>query len=155
MKTGSLCAAILSLALLASCGSIQSSSDGGGASGGSAGHAGTGGATGGAGRAGTGGATGTGGLGEGGSGGAGAKAGAGGATGTGGSPDAGTISCVRDGGDCPAGYRCGCGGPGIGACTCHKECTSDSDCSAPNTMCGCSATDPARICVNACFCLCG
>ena len=43
----------------------------------------------------------------------------------------------------PTGYRCGCGGPGPGTCTCHKECSSDTDCTAPNTMCGCSSSEPA------------
>jgi len=67
------------------------------------------------------------------------------------------VSCTLDGGACPTGYRCACGGPGpVGACTCHKECSSTSECSASDPMCGCSSTDPApRICVNACFCTCG
>jgi hypothetical protein len=82
--------------------------------------------------------------------------GTGGATGTGGSTDAGGVACTMDGGQCPVGYRCGCGGPGPGQCTCHKECTTANDCSSPDTMCGCSTSDPApKICVNACFCLCG
>ena len=73
-----------------------------------------------------------------------------------GAPDAG-IACELDGGQCPAGFRCGCGGPGgLPMCTCHKECTNDNDCAAPNPMCGCSPSQPApRICVSACFCLCG
>ena len=75
--------------------------------------------------------------------------------GAGGAPDAGT-PCELDGGECSAGYRCGCGGPGPrGICTCHKECTNDNEC-ASNETCGCTPTDPApRICVNACFCVCG
>ena len=118
----------------------------GGGTAGTGGAAGTGGRGGNGGMAGTGGASGTAGTG-----------GKGGASGTGGSaPDAG-IPCELDGGQCPAGYRCGCGGPGaVGMCTCHKECNSDNDCAAPNPMCGCSATQPApRICVNDCFCVCG
>jgi len=67
-------------------------------------------------------------------------------------------SCTLGGTDCPTGFHCGCGGPGPGpgACTCHKECTTESDCAAPNPMCGCSVNDAApRMCVNACFCSCG
>ena len=67
-------------------------------------------------------------------------------------------SCKVGGADCPTGFRCGCGGPGPGpgACTCHKECTTESECAAPNPMCGCSVNDAApRMCVNACFCACG
>jgi hypothetical protein len=69
----------------------------------------------------------------------------------------GSIACTLDGGQCPTGYRCGCGGPGpAGNCTCHKECNADLDCEAPNPMCGCLQSDPApRICVNNCFCNCG
>ena len=65
------------------------------------------------------------------------------------------IACTLDGGECPSGYRCGCGGPGPGVCTCHKQCASDSECTGTGEMCGCSPTDPApRICVNLCFCAC-
>lgn len=79
-----------------------------------------------------------------------------GAAGTGGGGAGGAIACALDAGGCPAGYRCGCGGPGPAAnCTCHKECSSDLECDAQNPMCGCLPTDPApRICVNACFCTC-
>ena len=115
----------LTVAALGACSSSSNGSDGGG------GHGGTS-------------ASGSGG------------AGTGGASGTGGSTDAGGIPCTIDGGQCAVGYRCGCGGPGVGQCTCHKECTTANDCSSPDTMCGCSASDPApKICVNACFCLCG
>jgi hypothetical protein len=67
------------------------------------------------------------------------------------------IACELDGGQCPAGYRCGCGGPGgLPMCTCHKECARDDECTGPNETCGCSPTQPTpRFCVNACFCLCG
>ena len=83
------------------------------------------------------------------------RGGSGGGAGGGGG-QSGSIACTIDGGQCPSGYRCGCGGPGIGQCSCYKECNTANDCTAPNTMCGCSSSDPApRICVNACFCLCG
>jgi len=90
-------------------------------------------------------------------------AGTGGMPGTGGSTllDAGTdspppIACTLDGGQCPNGFRCACGGHGpVGVCSCHKECTAITECGAGET-CGCTASDPApRICVNACFCTCG
>jgi hypothetical protein len=89
---------------------------------------------------------------------------------TGGSPDDGGTSsdavasdapsvigtCTIGGGECPAGYACGCGGPGpVGLCECHKKCQSAADCSAPNSMCGCSPDDTAKICVSMCFCFCG
>lgn len=116
---------VLMLATLAACSSSSNGSDAGGGRGGAS-PAGSGGA------------------------------GTGGSPGTGGSTDAGGAPCTIDGGQCSAGYRCGCGGPGVGQCTCHKECTTANDCSSPDTMCGCSASDPApKICVNACFCLCG
>jgi hypothetical protein len=63
--------------------------------------------------------------------------------------------CTIGGNECPAGYECGCGGPGPGACDCHKKCETTADCSAPNAMCGCSPNDPIKICVSMCFCLCG
>src|SRR6185312_3612924 len=129
MKPNAVLIAALGALLAASCGSSSPGSDGSPT-----------GAGGGAGSSATGGAGGK---------------GAGGATGSGGAPDAGTISCTIDGGQCPAGTRYACGGPGIGTCACHAECSSDNDCAAPNTMCGCSANDPLKICVNACFCLCG
>ena len=145
-----------------SCGSSHSGgSDGGTGGGGAANVAGHDGGS--AGRGGSGGAGGSGGGfgGRGGSGGSSVGTGGGGASGTGGragasGTDAG-IACQLDGGDCPTGYRCGCGGPGgRPACTCHKECTSDTECTGPGEMCGCSPSQPApRICVNACFCLCG
>ena len=141
-------------------------------SGGSGGAIGSGGATGlgGRGGSGVGGATGSGGTGgiagtgpggHGGSGiagkgGAGAG-GSGGANHDGGQSDAPPpISCSLDGGQCPSGSRCACGGAGPSLmCTCHKECGSDTECSATNPMCGCSSSNPApRICVNACFCFC-
>ncbi len=130
-------------------------SGGGGVGGTGAGSGGVG--SGGRGGAGAGGSGGQGGV-AGGQGGVSGHGGAGGnAAGTGGSSDGGVTPCKIDGGQCPTGYRCGCGGPGIGtSCTCHKECSTDTDCTEPNTMCGCSSSDPApRICVNACFCLCG
>ncbi len=105
--------------------------------------------------------------------GSGGKGGSGGALGTGGATAAGgatgganhdggqsdappPIPCTLDGGQCPSGSRCACGGAGPSLmCTCHKECSSDTECSAANPMCGCWSTDPApRICVNACFCFC-
>ncbi len=117
---------VLTIVALGACSTSSSGSDGGGGGHGGASASGSGGA------------------------------GTGGSIGTGGSTDAGGFACTIDGGQCPVGYRCGCGGPGIGQCTCHKECTTVNDCSSPDTMCGCSASDPApKICVNACFCLCG
>jgi hypothetical protein len=93
---------------------------------------------------------------DGGSGGSGLGGTSGGAGGAAGAPDAGAIACALDGGQCPSGTRCGCGGPGVGVCTCHKECTSTGDCPSTEPMCGCTSSDPApRICVNSCFCLCG
>jgi hypothetical protein len=62
--------------------------------------------------------------------------------------------CTLGGNECPSGYECGCGGPGPGICECHKKCESAADCSAPNAMCGCSPTSPAKICVSMCFCVC-
>jgi hypothetical protein len=127
---------------------------GAGGNGGSGGAAGSPGATGGWGGGG-GGATG----GRGGGGGAPASGGVGGGKATGGAggpPDGGVISCRLDAGQCPVGFRCGCGGAGpVAVCTCHKECTADTECTVPGEMCGCNAGDPApRICVNACFCTC-
>jgi hypothetical protein len=85
----------------------------------------------------------------------------GGGAGGGSTPDAaadgpGGTACSPDAGQCPAGYRCACGGAGpIGMCTCHKECASSSECATPGETCGCTPSDPApRICVNACFCTC-
>lgn len=72
-------------------------------------------------------------------------------------PDAPSVmgSCTIGGAECPAGYECGCGGPGpVGKCECHKQCESPSDCSAPNSLCGCASAGP-KICVSACFCFCG
>src|SRR5262245_53195710 len=63
--------------------------------------------------------------------------------------------CTIGGTECPTGYQCGCGGPGVGVCECHKNCQSDAECSAPNAMCGCSANDTVKICVSLCFCTCG
>ena len=63
-------------------------------------------------------------------------------------------TCTIGGGECPAGYDCGCGGPGPGLCECHKKCGSANDCGASNPMCGCSAGDANKICVSACFCTC-
>ena len=116
---------------VAACGSTQSNPDGG-----------AGGAMGVGGRGGSGG---TGGGGAGGS-----------STGDAAADGPDGMACALDGGQCPAGYRCACGGPGpIGMCTCHKECTSASECVAPGETCGCTPSDPApRICVNACFCTC-
>ena len=63
-------------------------------------------------------------------------------------------TCTIGGGECPAGYDCGCGGPGPGLCECHKKCSSANDCGGSNPMCGCSAGDANKICVSACFCTC-
>jgi len=63
--------------------------------------------------------------------------------------------CTIGGSECPTGYQCGCGGPGLGVCECHKTCQSAADCSAPNAMCGCSPNDAVKICVSLCFCTCG
>src|SRR6266496_4141028 len=90
--------------------------------------------------------------GHGGSGGAG-----GGSAGDGGTTDGpAPISCSLDAAQCPIGYRCACGGAGpVGTCTCHRECTSSSQCAAPGETCGCTPSEPApRICVNDCFCSC-
>jgi hypothetical protein len=62
--------------------------------------------------------------------------------------------CTLGGSECPAGYQCGCGGPGPGICECHKKCQSAADCGGPNAMCGCSANDTVKICVSLCFCTC-
>jgi hypothetical protein len=118
-----------------SCGSVTPASDGGhpGAAGSSAG--GTGGAAGG---------------GRGGS-------DVGGTTGTGGSDvDAGPITCsLVTPGDCPSGFTCGCGGPGVGVCTCHRDCTAASQCGGAEPLCGCpGTTGTGHYCVNDCFCTC-
>jgi hypothetical protein len=63
-------------------------------------------------------------------------------------------SCTMGGDQCPAGYECGCGGPGVGQCLCHKQCGSPADCAAPDSMCGCGGINEAKICVSACFCFC-
>jgi hypothetical protein len=73
----------------------------------------------------------------------------------------GAMSCTLDGGQCPTGYRCACGGPGaVGVCTCHKECSSAAECTTgQDTMCGCGSGGPsapgAGLCVSSCFCFCG
>jgi hypothetical protein len=161
----------LGAAMMTSCGSVTSTSDGGtaGASGSSGGGAGgTTGSAGSSGSAGTGGTTGvagtTGAAGRGGAGGgnAGTGGGSGGNAGTGGRGglgglDGGVLSCRVDmSGDCPTGFTCACGGAGpVGQCTCHRNCTDTSACPATEPMCGCpGSTGAARYCVNLCFCEC-
>jgi len=63
--------------------------------------------------------------------------------------------CTIGGNECPAGYQCACGGPGPRVCEWHKKRGSAADCSAPDSMCGCSPTDTNKICVSMCFCMCG
>lgn len=121
---------------------------GGMSTGGSAGQSTDGGMSGTAGQSGTAGRSGM--AGDGGAG----QSGTAGQSSSGGS--GGATQCTIGGTQCESGYHCACGGPGPGVCTCHKECNSAADCDAQNSMCGCSANDTApRICVNACFCLCG
>ncbi|HEY2404575.1 MAG TPA: hypothetical protein VGI10_01160 [Polyangiaceae bacterium] len=115
----------------ASCGG-----SGGPSAGGAAGHSGSAGASGGGGQSGGAGQGGVAGL-------------------SGGAGSGGAMQCTVGGTDCPAGYRCACGGPGTGVCSCHKECTGLSDCDSQNPMCGCTAGNAAPgICVNDCFCTC-
>jgi len=137
-------------AALSACGSITAANDGGTAGG--AGTTGVGGTD----RAGTGGATARGGAGgsaRGGTGGIISTGGTGGITGTGGT--GGAITCHVDLNDCPTNFTCACGGPGVGTCTCHRNCTDATQCGTAEPMCGCpSTTGDARFCVNACFCNC-
>ena len=62
--------------------------------------------------------------------------------------------CTVGGTECPSGYQCACGGPGVGICECHKKCQGPADCDGTNAMCGCSPTDTVKLCVSLCFCTC-
>jgi len=74
--------------------------------------------------------------------------------GSGGSLVLGSCTLMAD--DCPDGYTCACGGPGgLPQCQCHKDCTRDEDCGGSGYTCGCAPNAEPRVCVNACFCLCG
>jgi len=83
------------------------------------------------------------------------SAGAGGTTGSGGTGGGSVLACRLDMGDCPQGFTCACGGPGpVGMCTCHRNCTANTQCLVGET-CGCpGTTTAARYCVDACFCSC-
>ena len=65
------------------------------------------------------------------------------------------LACRLDMGDCPQGFTCACGGAGpVGMCTCHRNCTANTQCLVGET-CGCpGTTTAARYCVDACFCSC-
>ena len=169
---------IAGLGSAAGCSDDKSSDTNGGASG--AGASGAGGATGGASGSGgtsTGGTSGSGGTSTGGTSGSGGTS-TGGTSGSGGTSTGGTAGsggtstggtsgsganagsggmppeCTVGADDCPAGYECACGGPGpVAICTCHKQCQSAEDCSAPESLCGCTEGAP-RICVSNCFCFC-
>jgi len=123
------------VAAVASCGSVTPSPDG--AAAGAAGSSG-GGTSGAAGAGGTSGAAGTGGT-----------------TGAGGTGGGSVLACRVDMSDCPQGFTCACGGAGpVGMCTCHRNCTENTQCLVGET-CGCPGSmAAARYCVNACFCNC-
>jgi hypothetical protein len=89
---------------------------------------------------------------------AGGSGGAGSGPGDGGAPDGAVIfgSCRRDDpSSCPAGYRCACGGGGVGQCQCHRECQTSAECGRPDLTCGCGGpVGGAGLCVDGCFCNC-
>jgi hypothetical protein len=94
-------------------------------------------------------------VGSAGAGGTSGAAGNGGTTGAGGTGGGSVLACRLDMGDCPQGFTCACGGAGpVGMCTCHRNCTDNTQCIVGET-CGCpGAMTAARYCVNACFCSC-
>jgi hypothetical protein len=78
---------------------------------------------------------------------------AGGSTGggTGGNSGAGADGTgdagLCDGTECPTGYACACVSGPVAMCACRQRCQSAMDCTAPNSLCGCSDAGQ-RVCVS-------